>query len=531
VRLLIDQGSELSFITEDLVQRAQLTRTAASIPLLGIGGTYSGRTKGSVFFQLQSVSDAASRCQIRAFVLPRLTAKLPSFNIGTPSWPHICGLQLADPDYAISGPIQVILGADNYHAVIRPGLKPGDAASPTAQQTIFGWVLCGPVSATDAPGSARAHHCSPDHELQDLIERFWIQEELPDSTKGALTEEEEECERHFSSTYSRNAMGRYVVRLPLKTNPTVLGESKYKALGCLRKLFQRFSNKRKFQQLYVNFLEEYLQMGHMTEVDASSEPTPLAHYLPHHGVMRENNRTTKLRVVFNASSRTSTGLSLNDILHAGAKLQTDICDILLWTRTHKILFSADIVKMFRQIAVHPDDWDLQRILWYGRDDQLLAYRLTTVTYGLNCAPFLALRTLQQLVNDEGHRFPKAVIPMTKGRYVDDIFGGADSPTEAKEIVQQLTQLCNAGGFPLQKWSSNCAELLAESNEERPIDVEIEPALCKILGLVWRPGSDTLHFASTIPDSAEWVPLAHGAIAHQPDSTRKIDTIPDSAPTR
>jgi len=30
---------------------------------------------------------------------------------------------------------------------------------------------------------------------------------------------------------------------------------------------------------------------------------------------------------------------------------------------------------------------------------------------------------------------------------------------------------------------------------------------------------------------EWVPLAQGAIAHQPDSTRKIDTIPDSAPTR
>jgi len=30
---------------------------------------------------------------------------------------------------------------------------------------------------------------------------------------------------------------------------------------------------------------------------------------------------------------------------------------------------------------------------------------------------------------------------------------------------------------------------------------------------------------------EWVPLTHGAIAHQPDSTRKIDTIPDSAPTR
>lgn len=216
VRLLIDQGSELSFVTEELVQRVQLPRRAASIPLLGIGGTYSGRTRGSVVIQLRSLTDAASHCQIQAFVLPRLTAKLPSYSVRSPSWPHIAGLQLADPDYSVAGPVQVIIGADHYHAVMRPGLIPGDASSPTAQQTIFGWVLCGPVSATDAPVTVRAHHCSPDHELQDLLARFWVQEEIPDSTKGALTEEEEECERHFSSTFSRDATGRYVVRLPLK---------------------------------------------------------------------------------------------------------------------------------------------------------------------------------------------------------------------------------------------------------------------------------------------------------------------------
>ncbi|GAB1869290.1 Gag-pol protein [Camponotus japonicus] len=87
--------------------------------------------------------------------------------------------------------------------------------------------------------------------------------------------------------------------------------------------------------------------------------------------------------------------------------------------------------------------------------------------------------------------------MTEGRYVDDIFGGADSPSEARDIIQQLTRLCDAGGFPLQKWSSNCPELLPKSNEGRPTDVEIDPTLCKILGLVWRPCSDTLHFSSTI----------------------------------
>lgn len=153
--------------------------------------------------------------------------------------------------------------------------------------------------------------------------------------------------------------------------------------------------------------------------------------------------------------------------------------------------------MFRQIAVHEDDWDLQRILWREQDDRLVAYRLITVTYGLNCAPYLALRTVQQLVQDEGHRFPRAITPLTKGRYVEDIFGGADSIVEVKEIIQQLTLLCEAGRFPLQKWSSNCSEVLPESTNKSPSPVEIEPALCKILGLVWKPDTDTFHFSTIL----------------------------------
>ncbi|XP_077259737.1 uncharacterized protein LOC143896064 [Temnothorax americanus] len=162
---------------------------------------------------------------------------------------------------------------------------PGDSSSPTAQQTIFGWVLYGSMSAAETPVSAHAHHCSPDQELQDLLSRFWTQEEIPKSTTAELTEEEEECERHFLTTYSRDATGRYVVRLPLKINPSVLGDSKAKALGCLKNLFQRFSNQNTFQQLYENLLEKYLKMGHMKEVDASSAQNSVVNYLPHHGVL------------------------------------------------------------------------------------------------------------------------------------------------------------------------------------------------------------------------------------------------------
>ncbi|XP_011313052.1 uncharacterized protein [Fopius arisanus] len=77
-----------------------------------------------------------------------------------------------------------------------------------------------------------------------------------------------------------------------------------------------------------------------------------SYYLPHHGVVRESSETTKLGVVFNGSAMTSSGKSLNDILHTGAKLQHDISDVLLWTRQHKVIFMTDITKMFRQIRVH-----------------------------------------------------------------------------------------------------------------------------------------------------------------------------------
>lgn len=72
-------------------------------------------------------------------------------------------------------------------------------------------------------------------------------------------------------------------------------------------------------------------------------------YLPHHPVCRKDSETTKFRVVFNASSDTSNGTTLNSHLLAGPKLQTDLPSIITKWRLHRLLFIADIAKMFRQI--------------------------------------------------------------------------------------------------------------------------------------------------------------------------------------
>lgn len=140
-------------------------------------------------------------------------------------------------------------------------------------------------------------------------------------------------------------------------------------------------------------MNEYIQLGHMVEAtshsknvtefeaDADSERMTLAHdtslsgglrvqndqlkpraqksnityYLPHHPVLKPESTSTKLRVVFNGSKATSSGKSLNDIMHTGSKIQRDITDVLLWIRKHQFIFTTDVTKMYRQIMVHEDD--------------------------------------------------------------------------------------------------------------------------------------------------------------------------------
>ncbi|GFW13521.1 DUF1758 domain-containing protein [Trichonephila clavipes] len=66
-----------------------------------------------------------------------------------------------------------------------------------------------------------------------------------------------------------------------------------------------------------------------------------AYYLPHHAVLRDSS-TTKLRVVFDASAKSTSGYSLNDILMVGPRVQRDVYPILLSFRTFQIAVCADL---------------------------------------------------------------------------------------------------------------------------------------------------------------------------------------------
>ena len=164
----------------------------------------------------------------------------------------------------------------------------------------------------------------------------------------------------------------------------------------------RFEKDEQLKVAYNDFMSEYLSLNHMVLAAKASIKKDVddCYFLPHHGVWKASSSTTKLRTVFNGSSRTKSGYSLNELLHSGSNLLPNLIDLICQWRIYRYVFCADVEKMYRQIFIHQDDQQHQSILWQdSRGDDVQAFRLPTVTYGVASSSFLAQRVIKQLADD------------------------------------------------------------------------------------------------------------------------------------
>ena len=153
------------------------------------------------------------------------------------------------------------------------------------------------------------------------------------------------------------------------------------ALRALNRVEANFAKDEKLKLAYIDFIKEYIDLGHMSLTSNSDSPSNTSQaFLPHHGVWKETSTTPKLRTVLNGSSKSKSGVSVNDLLHVGPNLlQNPVALICAWRR-YKIALSADVEKMFRQIGVEQFDQPYQSILWrYDKSEPIQTYRLATVT--------------------------------------------------------------------------------------------------------------------------------------------------------
>ncbi|XP_046973825.1 uncharacterized protein LOC124540368 [Vanessa cardui] len=306
VRVLLDQGSQGSFITKAMVQQLGLKRLATKNTVVGIGGNKSATSKSTVKVTLRSRVDPKYQVQVIAHVLKSVTSLLPVAKTTRMNWENLTLDELADPDYHTPNRIDILLGAEIYSQIIQEGIKRNLNGSLLAQDTVFGWIISG-VCDIDSTSNIHSQTIVMHSylEVDNMLKKFWELEAEPPLTKKMLTDDDIKCEKLFQYTTKRDKDGRFIVRLPFRTiNPDcVRGEFKNIAEKRFRSLEFKLQKNIQLKEDYKQVIKEYLNLNHMVKVTVKDKCKKTAIYLTHHAVVREVKETTKVRVVFDASCK------------------------------------------------------------------------------------------------------------------------------------------------------------------------------------------------------------------------------------
>lgn len=496
-RVLLDSGSQHNFITESMAQHLKLKRSKTSCSVIGINGA-SHTSSGKITTTIKSRNSDYS-LSLCFYVLPRLTAKLPLMPVDLTSFRIPTEIALADPNFNIPKPIDMLIGAEIFFDLLSGDQIRPVTNGPILNNTLFGWIVSGPVPQ---PPEANEHSSislftcvSNEFEnLENQMAAFWRLEEIKQT--NVYTLEERICKQYFERSVCRGDDGRFTVLLPFR-DASKLGNSYESALRRFLALERRLQLDSNLKKDYTKFMNEYIALGHM-ELTRRITSENNCYYLPHHAVRKESSSSTKLRVVFDASSKTDSSVSLNDVLLKGPCIQEELVSILSRFRTHKYVITADIKKMYRQIWVNENQRDYQRILWREDPRQPLnVFKLKTVTYGVITASYLATACLKKLSEEEAPNYPEACLALSRDFYVDDFLGGAASKNAALKLRDDLINVLAKAGMELCKWSSNQPDLLSTVNTASKSTSEhswgSEEKIIKILGLYWNHENDSFQY--------------------------------------
>ncbi len=233
--------------------------------------------------------------------------------------------------------------------------------------------------------------------LDDCLKRFWDLDSL-----GIVKETSK-----FVQKITFNGH-RYEVCLPWKECHPPLPDHRELSRKRLMSLLKRLRQTSQLLTEYSTIIQDQLDKGIIELVSQPSlslSNSDRVHYLPHHGVVRQDKSTSKLRIVYDASAK-STGPSLNECLYTGPKFGQSIFDIILRYRLQLVALAGDIEKAF---LMHERDRDSLRFLWVAdpcqEPPEIITLRITRVVFGVSSSPFLLNATVNHRQPPHGNVSP------------------------------------------------------------------------------------------------------------------------------
>ena len=225
--------------------------------------------------------------------------------------------------------------------------------------------------------------------------------------------------------------------------------------------------------------------------------------MPHFPVVRLARESTKVCMVFDVSAKFK-GVSLNDVIYQGPKLQGDLFEILLKFRKNPVALACDVSEMYLQIGLLKQDQPFHRFLWrQSQEDQPQIYEFNRLVFGVNASPFLAQFISQYNARKYESLYPLAANTVLTSTYMDDRLESVETIEKAIELYHQLRELWSIAGMNVKKWVSNSPEVLEKIPvEDRSSQIDLSygelPSL-KTLGVYWIAAEDMFTFCFHVPN--------------------------------
>ncbi|KAL9954863.1 hypothetical protein ACROYT_G042448 [Oculina patagonica] len=311
----------------------------------------------------------------------------------------------------------------------------------------------------------------------------------------------------------------------------------------LRQLHSRLKKNKELLKDYDNVIKDQINSGIIEAVPELDDDQAPMHFLPHHGVIRSDRETTKLRVVFDGSAKSDKSTaSINECLEKGPNLVPHLFDIVVKFRGYPFAVVADIKKAFHQIQINPEDRRMLRFLWFDDIEkdcpQIKQFQFRRLVFGLTPSPAILASTIKHHLSKYEEKEPEVTSLLSSSLYVDDLAGGVFRENETVNLYDKAQEIMKDGGFSLRKWNSNCQsfrekiklkkiksamEAPAEESEtaqnlkreESASAKDVKPEteqFVKILGIYWDVIRDEFHYdLSELIEYAEALPATKRSV--------------------
>ncbi|XP_062537817.1 uncharacterized protein LOC134206142 [Armigeres subalbatus] len=205
-RVLLDSGSQVNFVTEEMANRLGAPKMQANVPITGINALRS-LARDKVFIKFRS-SYGGFQANIECLVTPKVTGIIPNVRIDFDSWKLPEGIQLADPRFFHPEKVDMLIGGELFFDILKPDHFSLGTNLPQLRDTHLGWVVAGVINEPYISNAAIQHaNVASINTIEKMMQQFWNMEEVPDVSP--FSPEQLSCEAHFMSTYERNETGSY----------------------------------------------------------------------------------------------------------------------------------------------------------------------------------------------------------------------------------------------------------------------------------------------------------------------------------